>query len=1001
MNADSGKFENSADHTARAIIEAMETPVFLLSAGGAIISANSLAIELTGCRHSELIGKQISDIAARLFQTPNIEAAKQRFQDFIEGRSTRPPELIRVENNKKITVQPEISFLDVAGKDTGKALLTLTNSTTQKALSNEERDIARDRELLEAVFDTVPVLLVVWNARLNSFKLNRHAEEVLGWTTAEANKGDFMSKVYPDKKYRKEVAEFMQSLGSEWRELTTTAKNGEPIPCNWANARLTDDTMIGIGIDLRKIKLVEDALNRSEERLKQAMIAGQVYTFDWDALSDLVNRSENCPAILHENTATCCRTAGKEHINRILPEDQDAFQKVIDGLSPEKPEYETEYRYVCPDGRIIWLEESGCGYFDENRRLLRVQGIVADVTARKELEDKEKTAVAAQSAINTVNAMAEGVVLLDLDGTIETLNPAAERMTGLKKSEAEGHNIRELIPMVMHGNELEAAGRAVEQIQKGVRPEARHIVIQPLNSKPISVSPSVRFIKSTDNAPAKVVLTLKDVTSLHNTTELLKQIFDNTHMHMAYLDTRFNFRRVNRAYAEALGHSPEYFHGKNHFELFPDEENEGIFRKVRDTGEPYAVDEKPFRYPARAENKITYWDWSLRPVESNHGNTEGLLLCLIDSTERVRMRKKLIQSEQKYRELVESANSIIMRITPNHKITFFNEYAQRFFGYTAEEALGSNVLGTITPEVDSEGRDLRRMTQQITAHPELYSSNENEGMRKDGSRVWVHWSNRAIRDRRGNVVEILCVGNDVTKRKRLEQRARNYQRRLRGLTDRLIRTEEQERRRVATQIHDTVIQTLSLSNVRLGGVRSKLEAEGIEDQLKRVDGIRSLLSEGIQECRTLMGRLVPSLLYELGLAPALRNLADKQHDLDGTPIHVLEEGNIEPLNDALRGLLFQCARELVMNALKYAGPCEITVLVVRNEKGIELAVTDSGKGFDPSTLYNHVIDHEKEGGFGLFSIRERLEGLGGKLVIDSEPGRGTTAKLSLPPEKLE
>ncbi|MFW5871319.1 MAG: PAS domain S-box protein [Verrucomicrobiota bacterium] len=1001
MNADSGKSKNSADHTAGAIIEAMENPVFLLSAGGAILSANSRATELTGCRHSELIGKQISDIAASRFQTGNFEATKQRFQDFIEGRSTRPPQLVRVENNRKIKVQPQISFLKVAGKDTGKALLTLGDSVTDNNLSNEERDIAYDRELLQAVFDTVPVLLVVWNARMNSFKLNRRAEEVLGWTTAEANEGDFMSKVYPDREYRKEVAEFMQSLDSEWRELTTTAKNGEPIPCNWANARLADDTMIGIGIDLREIKLVEDALHRSEKRLKQAMIAGQVYTFDWDTVSDEVSRSENCPAILHENSATCHRTAGKEHISRIVSEDQDAFNQVLNSLSPENPEYETEYRYMRPDGKIIWLEESGCGYFDENRRLLRVQGIVADVTARKELEEQEKTTVAAQSAINTVNAMAEGVVLLDLDGTVETLNPAAEKMTGLKKNEAIGHNIRNLIPRVMDGNELEAAMRAVEQIQTGLRPEARHIVIQPLNSNPISVSPSVRFIKPTDNTSAKAVLTLKDVTSLHNTNELLKQIFDNTHMHIAYLDTSFNFRRVNRTYARGLGHSPQYFQGKNHFELFPDEGNEAIFRKVRDTGKPYTVYEKPFIHAGGGDNEISYWDWSLRPVESSCGNTAGLLLCLVDSTERVRTRRQLIKSEREYRELVHSANSIIMRITPDHTITFFNEYAQRFFGYTSNEILGRNVLGTITPDIDSEGRDLRKMLQKITANPELFRSNENEGIRKDGSRAWIHWSNRAIRDGRGNVIEILCVGNDVTRRKRLEQRARNYQRRLRGLADRLIQTEEQERRRVATQIHDTVIQTLSLSNVRLGGIRSQLEAEGIEKQSKRIDGIRSLLSEGIQECRTLMGRLVPSLLYELGLAPALRNLAEKQHELDGTPIHVLEEGNIEPLNDAVKGLLFQCARELVMNALKYAGPCEISIFLVRNEEGIELAVSDTGNGFDPSTLYNHIADHEKQGGFGLFSIRERLEGLGGELIIDSEPAHGTTAKVRLPAEKLE
>ncbi len=753
--------------------------------------------------------------------------------------------------------------------------------------------------------------------------------------------------------------------------------------------------------DITEMKNKEKALQESEERLQRAMAAGQIFTFDWDIKTDSNVRSENCASILSEEPGTCCRITGKKHTERILDEDLKSFQELIRKLSPEEPDYETEYRYVRPDGKTIWLEESGRGEFDKEGNLARVQGIIADVSARKELENKEKTAVAAQSAINTVNAMGEGVVLFSLDGTIDTVNPAAEQMIGLKESEVAGQNLRDLAPRVIQGDNLKAAMKSIKQIQKGIRPQLRHIVIHSLNSMPISVSPSVRFIKSTRGEPIKVVLTLKDVTALHKTSELLRQIFDNTHMHIAYLDTSFNFRRVNRAYAEALGHPPEYFQGKNHFELFPDEENEIIFRKVRDTGEPFTVYEKPFEYSNGPTTGISYWDWSLRPVKNDQGDADGLLLCLIDTTERVQMREQFIESQQKYRELVESANSFIMRITPDHIITFFNEYAQSFFGYTAREVLGHSVLETITPEVDSYGRDQTLMTRQITANPELYGSNENENMRKDGSRVWVHWSNRAIRDQRGNVTEILCVGNDVTERKRLEKKSKRYQDRLRGLTDRLIQTEEQERRRLATQIHDTVIQTLSLSNVRLGGVRSKLESEGMEEQTKRIDGIRRLLDEGIKESRRLMGELVPSLLYELGLIPALRNLAEKQHELDGTPIHVLEEGDIEPLDDAVRGLLFQCARELVMNALKYAGPCEITIFVVRNAEGLELAVSDTGKGFEPSRLNNHAANHEEEGGFGLFSIRERLEGLGGKLTIDSEPGSGTSAKVRLPAEGLE
>lgn len=167
-----------------------------------------------------------------------------------------------------------------------------------------------------------------------------------------------------------------------------------------------------------------------------------------------------------------------------------------------------------------------------------------------------------------------------------------------------------------------------------------------------------------------------------------------------------------------------------------------------------------------------------------------------------------------------------------------------FFGYRAEEVLGRSVLGTIVPPVDSEGRDLHKMTEEITAYPEVHGSNDNENIRKDGSRVWIHWSNRALRDEQGAVREILCVGIDMTERRKLARRAESYRRRLQRLADRLTSTEEQERRRVASHIHDTVVQTLSLSNIRLGGVIAALEKAGMSDLCERVAGVRQLLDQG-------------------------------------------------------------------------------------------------------------------------------------------------------------
>ena len=107
-------------------------------------------------------------------------------------------------------------------------------------------------------------------------------------------------------------------------------------------------------------------------------------------------------------------------------------------------------------------------------------------------------------------------------------------------------------------------------------------------------------------------------------------------------------------------------------------------------------------------------------------------------------REVLRQSEARYRELVEDANSIILRMDSTGRITFFNEFAQRFFGYRAEEVLGKNVVGTIVPERDSAGGDLRALMADLCARPERYLTGENENMRRDGSRVWISWTNRPV-----------------------------------------------------------------------------------------------------------------------------------------------------------------------------------------------------------------------------------------------------------------
>jgi PAS domain S-box-containing protein len=138
------------------------------------------------------------------------------------------------------------------------------------------------------------------------------------------------------------------------------------------------------------------------------------------------------------------------------------------------------------------------------------------------------------------------------------------------------------------------------------------------------------------------------------------------------------------------------------------------------------------------------------------------------TTELEHTQEMLHVSEDKYRQLVENVDCIILRLGKDGKITFFNEFAQKFFGYTERQILGKNIIGTIIPEKDSSGRNLAELIRDIKRQPELYTTYENENICKDGRRVWVTWANKAIHDEQRNITEILCVGHDTTKRKHME-----------------------------------------------------------------------------------------------------------------------------------------------------------------------------------------------------------------------------------------
>jgi signal transduction histidine kinase len=214
---------------------------------------------------------------------------------------------------------------------------------------------------------------------------------------------------------------------------------------------------------------------------------------------------------------------------------------------------------------------------------------------------------------------------------------------------------------------------------------------------------------------------------------------------------------------------------------------------------------------------------------------------------------------------------------------------------------------------------------------------------------------------------------------------------LQVLASELTRTEQRERRRLAQVLHDELQQNLYAARLTLGALRSRLEDGPPAELVQRTD---DLLAQSIAQSRSLTVQLCPPALYEAGLAKALEWLGRHVHETCQLVVDVEADPQVEPGSDDLRILLFEATRELLFNVVKHARTSNARVcLSAVGEGELAIVVSDDGAGFNPA--------EPKQGramatGFGLFSIRERLEVLGGRMEVDATVGRGTRVTISAP-----
>ena len=467
-----------------------------------------------------------------------------------------------------------------------------------------------------------------------------------------------------------------------------------------------------------------------------------------------------------------------------------------------------------------------------------------------------------------------------------------------------------------------------------------------------------------------------------------------------------------------------------------------------------------FEWHARAYTGRLFWvEVGMRLARLDHH--DRILVTVRDITERKQAQDALRASERNYRELVENANSIILRWNPDGRVAFLNEFGQRFFGYGEGELLGRHVVGTIVPAADEQGRDLRPLMDEICNNPPAFARNINENVCRDGRRVWVAWTNRAVFDAQGRLAEVFSVGTDITEQRRAQEALRQardeLEERVRERTSELsianlaLKTESEERLQAVQEI-ELLHANLQRRAAELAGANARLQeldrlkseflatmSHELRTPLNSIIGFTGLLRQGLAgpvnpEQSKQLGMVYSSAKHLLSLINDLLDLSRIEAgkvDLDRRPFEFADvvgevveslkplarQKRISLLTDlpgsglALVGdqkRAFQVLLNLAANAVKFTDRGEVVISVRHEPEGLEVCVSDTGIGIKPEHMallfeaFRQVDGSARrvyEGaGLGLHLCRKLLQLMGGSIQAQSRYGHGSRFTFHIPRE---